>query len=206
MHPENTLQLIAVSGIVVLTAAGCASQGDVSRDSLDSTIAVNYGTVATLTPVKLDSDAARNATVGGLVGLLTQARGSGTERLVGAAIGAAVGGLATKAAEGDNMANSFVVNLSTGGTVKVVTEQQNIVVGDCVAVETGRHTNLRRVSPTQCNPPSASQLHPTIDPQISMYEKGEANACHQAKEELLNAKTENEVNALTRKVQVICDH
>ena len=204
MRPTNPLQLLAVSGIVALTAAGCASQGGVSRDSMDSTIAVNYGTVASVTAVKLQSNAARNATVGGLAGLLTQARGSGSERLVGAAIGAAVGGLATKAVEGDNMANSFVINQTRGGTVKVVTEQQNIVVGDCVAVETGRHTNLRRVSPTQCNPPS--QLHPTIDAQISRHEQGEANACHQAKEELLKAQTETEINALTRKVQVICDH
>jgi len=36
--------------------------------------------------------------------------------------------------------------------------------------------------------------------------QGEANACHQAKEELLKAQTETEINALTRKVQVICDH
>lgn len=204
MRPTILLQQLTVSGVVAITLAGCASQGGVSRDSLDSTIAVNYGTISSVTPVQLQSNATRNATIGGLAGLLTQARGSGTERLVGAAVGAAVGGLATKAAEGDNMANSFIVDLNRGGTVKVVTEQTNIVVGDCVAVETGRHTNLRRVSPVQCNPPG--QPHPTIDQQISGNEQGEANACHQAKEELLKAKTESDINALTRKVQVICDH
>ncbi|HHH44236.1 MAG TPA: hypothetical protein ENK49_08870 [Gammaproteobacteria bacterium] len=204
MPPVTSPRLIALSCVVALTAAGCASSGGESRDSLDSTIAINYGTVTTVTPVKLQSDATRNATVGGLVGLLSQARGSGTERLIGAAIGAAVGGLATRAAEGDNMANSFVIELTRGGTVKVVTEQQNIAVGDCVAVETDRHTNLRRVSPVQCSTPR--QAHPTIDPQISQNEQSEANACHQAKEELLKAKTEADINALTRKVQVICDH
>ena len=204
MQPAINPRLLALSCIVTLAAIGCASQGGENRDSLDSTIAVNYGTVSTVTPVKLKSNASRNATVGGLAGLLTQARGSGSERLVGAAIGAAVGGIATKVAEGDNMANSFVIELTGGSTVKVVTEQQNIAVGDCVAVETGRHTNLRRVSQTQCNPPR--QSHPTIDPQISQYEQGEANACHQAKEELLKARTEADINALTRKVQVICDH
>lgn len=157
-----------------------------------------------MTAVQLQSNAARNAALGGMVGLLTQARGSGTERLAGAAIGEAAGGLATRAVEGNNMANSFVINLTRGGTVKVVTEQQNIVVGDCVAVETGRHTKLRRVSVTQWNPPS--QPHPTINPQISRHEQGEADACHRAKEELLNARTETETNALIRKVQVICDH
>ncbi len=204
MKPTNRRLLLAASCIVALTTIGCASQGGVSRDSLDSTVVVNYGTVSTVTPVKLESNATRNAAVGGMLGLLTQARGSGSERLVGAAIGAAVGGLGTKAVEGDNMANSFVIERVRGGTVKVVTEQQNIVVGDCVAVETGRHTNLRRVSQTQCSPPR--QPHPTIDPQISQYEQGEANACDQAKEELLKASTEADINALTRKVQVICDH
>ncbi|MFQ5643601.1 MAG: hypothetical protein ACE5FQ_07865 [Thiogranum sp.] len=195
---------VALSGLVALATAGCASQGGENRDSLDSTIAVNYGTVATVTPVQLESDATRNATMGGLVGLLTQARGSAGERLAGAAIGAAVSGLITKAAEGDNTANSFVIELTGGNTVKVVTEQQNIVVGDCVAVETGRHTNLRRVSPAQCSP--SRQAHPTVDAQISQYEQGQADACHQAKEELLKAKTEADINAFTRKVQVICDH
>jgi len=204
MQPAINPRLLALSCIVTFAATGCASQGGESRDSLDSTIAINYGTVATVTPVKLQSDATRNATVGGLAGLLTQARGSASERLVGAAIGAAVGGIATKVAEGDNTANSFVIDLTGGSTVKVVTEQQNIAVGDCVAVETGRHTNLRRVSQTQCTPPR--QSHPTIDPQISQYEQGEADACHQAKESLLKARTEADINALTRKVQVICDH
>ena len=204
MRLTKPLQKLAVSGIVAISVAGCASQGGVSRDSLDSTIAVNYGTISSVTPVKLQSDATRNATIGGLVGLLSQATGSGTERIAGAAIGAAVGGLATKAVEGDNMANSFIVNLSRGGTVKVVTEQNNIVVGDCVAIETGRHTNLRRVSPVQCQP--TAQRHPVIDPQITSNEQSEANSCHQAKEELLKAQKESEINALTRKVQVICDH
>ena len=93
MRLTKPLQQLAVSGIVAISVAGCASQGGVSRDSLDSTIAVNYGTISSVTPVKLHSDATRNATRGGLVGLLSQATGSGTERLAGAAIGAAVGGL-----------------------------------------------------------------------------------------------------------------
>ena len=55
-----------------------------------------------MTAVQLQSNAARNAALGGMVGLLTQAR------------------------EGDNMANCFVINLTRGGTVQVVTEQRNI--------------------------------------------------------------------------------
>ena len=204
MHSKNVLQLLAVAGIIALTTTGCATQGGVSRANLNSTVAINYGTVSSVTPVRLESNATRNAAIGGLAGLLTQARGSGTERLAGAAIGAAIGGLGTRAMEGDNMANSFVINLNRGNTVQVVTEQQNIVVGDCVAVESGRHTNLRRVSAVQCNPPR--QPNPTIDQQISNHEQGEANACDQAKEEMLRAQTVEEVNALIRKVQVICDH
>ncbi len=204
MRLTNSLQQLAVSGIIAITVAGCATQGGESRDNLDSTIAINYGTITNVTPVKLQSNATRNATMGGLVGLLSQATGSGTERLAGAAIGAAIGGLATKAAEGDNMANSFIVSLNRGGTVKIVTEQRDIVVGDCVAVETGRHTNLRRVSPVQCQP--VGQQHPTIDPDIARSEQNEADACHQAKVELLNAQTEGDINALTRKVQIICGH
>jgi len=204
MQPTSSHLFLTAVCVAVLAVAGCASSGGESRDNLNNTITIEYGTVTTVTPVKLKSNATRNATIGGLVGLLTQARGSGGQRLAGAAIGAAVGGLATKAAEGDNMANSFAIDLTGGNRVKVVTEQKNIEVGDCVAVETGRHTNLRRVSQVQCNPPR--NAHPGIDPQISKYEQEEANACHQAKEELLKASNEADINALTRKVQVICDH
>lgn len=204
MQLTKLLQRLTLAGSFAIISVGCATQGGESRDNLDSTITVNYGTISSVTPVKLQSNATRNATLGGLVGLLSQARGSGTERLAGAAIGAAVGGLATKAAEGDNMANAFIVDLNQGGTVKVVTEQQNIVVGDCVAVETGRHTNLRRVSPVQCNPPR--QPHPAIDSQVMSYEHDKASACDQAKEELLQSKNEGDINALARKVQIICSH
>lgn len=204
MPLPRTLRLLAVSGIVSLTAAGCASQGGVSRSSMNSTVAIQYGTVASVTAVQLQSNAARNATIGGLAGLATQARGSSRQRLAGAAIGAAAGGLATRAVEGDNRANSFVINLTRGGTVQVVTEQQNIVAGDCVAVESGRHTNLRRVSAVQCNP--VSQPHSIIDSQISQYELNEATACDRAMEELLQAEKEQEINALIRKVRVLCDH
>lgn len=204
MSPSLPLKKLMVSGIVAVTVSGCASKTSVSRDNLDSAIAINYGTVSSVTPVQLESNATRNATIGGLAGLLTQARGSTSERLAGAAIGAAVGGLGTRAVEGDNVANAFIIELNRGDTVKVVTEQTNIVVGDCVAVETGQHTNLRRVSAVQCNLPG--QPHPTIDQQISGYEQGEADACHQAKEQLLNASSESEIDARIRQVQVICDH
>jgi outer membrane lipoprotein SlyB len=185
-------------------AAGCASQGEVSRSNLNSTVAINYGTIASVTPVQLQSNATRNATIGGLAGLATQARGSTRQRLTGAAIGTAIGGLGTRAIEGSNRANSFVIDLTRGGTVQVVTEQQNIVVGDCVAVESGRHTNLRRVSGIQCQP--VSQPHPGIDPQISQNEQNEATACDRAMEELLQARKEQEIDALIRKVRVLCDH
>ncbi len=204
MRPRNSLNKFVVSGIVAATLGGCASKTGVSRDDLDSAIAINYGTVSSVTPVQLESNATRNATIGGLAGLLTQARGSTRERLAGAAIGAAVGALGTRAVEGDNTANAFIIELNRGDTVKVVTEQTNIAVGDCVAVETGQHTNLRRVSAVQCNPPG--RPHPTIDQQISGYEQAEADACHQAKEQLLNASSESEIDARIRQVQVICDH
>jgi len=96
MQPTSSHLIFTASCVVVLALAGCASSGGESRDSLNSTIAIEYGTVTTVTPVKLKSNATRNATMGGLVGLLTQARGSGGQRLAGAAIGAAINALTRK--------------------------------------------------------------------------------------------------------------
>jgi len=96
MQTTSSHLIFTASCVVVLTSAGCASSGGESRDSLNSTIAIEYGTVTTMMPVKLKSDATRIATMGGLVGLLTQARGSGGQRLAGAAVGADINALTCK--------------------------------------------------------------------------------------------------------------
>jgi hypothetical protein len=75
----------------------------------------------------------QGAAVGGTVGLLTGGS-SGYKRRRNAAIGAAAGGLLGAAGSTQQMGMMYTVDTG-GGQVKVVTDQTEIHMGDCVVVE-----------------------------------------------------------------------
>ena len=94
------------------------------------------------------------------------------------------------------------VRLNNGTSIAVVTDHHNIVVGDCVAVEQGRHANIRRVSPVMCN---INADHPAY-PDLHAANVAEADECHQAKQELLKATTEQETDIGYKKMRALCEH
>ena len=163
---------------------------------MNRTISVQYGRVVGIEQVQLESEAASNAVLGGIIGALAAGRGN---RLAGAAVGAVAGGAITAAAEGSNQAVAYTVRLANGSTVKVVTEQAHVAEGDCVSFEQGQHTNIRRVSKTMCG----DEPH---HPDVHEAHADDAARCHAAKEELLAAETRAEIDNAVRKVQALCDH
>jgi outer membrane lipoprotein SlyB len=181
----------------IVGSTGCASSGaTVSRADMNQTISVEYGRVVTSEQVQLESSAVSNAVLGGIIGALVAGKGN---RAGGAAIGAAIGGVGTAAAEGSNTAFAYTIELSDGGTKKVVTEQSNVNDGDCVSFEEGQHTNVRRVSETLCD---GGLVHPEVRTSHSQA----ADACHEAKEQLIAAEGEAAVDEAVRKVKALCDH
>lgn len=193
--------MIRTPHTIVLLAAGfllhgCASSGAVSRSEMNRTITVQYGRVLEVEEVQLESQAGSNAVLGGILGAVVAGRGN---RLAGAAVGAVAGGALTAAAEGDNKAFSYTIELASGATVKVITEQGNVETGHCVSFEQGSHTNVRQVSDTMCD---GGPVHPEVHEEHS----DAAEACHAAKEELLAAETSEEIDAAIRKVKALCDH
>jgi hypothetical protein len=145
---------------------------------------------------------ARNSTIGGLAGLAARRHGSTNQQIGGAVAGALIAGLVTKATEGSNQANAYTVQLNNGSFRKIITENSYIRIGDCVAVETGKTSNIRDVSRALCEPAAG---HP-VDREIHAHRQEEASECHDAKKQLLDATTGKEVDAIARKVKVLCEH
>jgi hypothetical protein len=96
------------------------------------------------------------------------------------------------------------VRLNNGTSIAVVTDHHNIVVGDCVAVEQGRHANIRRVLPVMCN-----ELVDTSGPAYASTHQAniqEAQECEQAKREVLNAQTEEAIRLAHMRMCALCEN
>ena len=138
--------------------AACLALGIGSAQA--QSVTVDYGTVTEVKPIdmaKVGDDKSKLAMgggglLGGVVGY-TFGKGStaGKKRrdiILGTATGALLGKKATK---GAGKAYNYKVELNSGDSVSISTEQGRIDVGDCVSVERGDSANIRRVSQTHCS-------------------------------------------------------
>jgi hypothetical protein len=98
---------------------------------------------------------------------------------------------------------AFTVEVGSGALVQVVTDQTEIQVGDCVNVEqAGRGTaNVRRVSPALCEAVASN----TVDADIRKEMSDSAERCLAAKDRLLDAETDAQIEAAIRRVEILCD-
>lgn len=173
----------------------------VDRNQLNSTITINYGLVLEVEQIKVKSGATKNALVGGMLGAATSGH---HDRGKHAATGAAAAILLTKLAESRHKANAYTVEMNSGSTIKILLEDKDhIQAGDCVSVEQGRSTNIRRVSTTYCEHHGHEAL---AHNEVVQKAQQEADACHQAKEIALKAHTEDELNVALKKVNIFCEH
>ncbi len=191
-------KLVATAGMA-LAVSGCATTDPATGSTSKSLISVAYGQVSNVERVKMDVNYAKGAAVGGGLGLLATSRRSRSSQIGGALAGAAIGALVQKAAAGDGMANKFTVNLSNGNTVAIITEQGDIDIGDCVSVEQGKQANIRRVSSVMCQSDTANH------PAVRNADMEEAQECLTAKQEVMQAETEQAVDVAYRKMRAFCD-
>lgn len=96
----------------------------------------------------------------------------------------------------------YTIQLATGADIAIVTEQQDLVAGDCVSVEQGKHANLRRVSSVYCSTDAAHPAYGAIHASV----QDDAAECHQAKQQLVNAATEKETDIAYSKMRALCEH
>jgi outer membrane lipoprotein SlyB len=163
-------------------------------------MSVSYGAITGISQQARDTSggASGGAILGGLVGL---ASGSGQSRsnralrtLGGGAAGSAVG---RSMAQGTEIV--YTVELVSGSTVRVVMDSGSFHRGDCVAVEQGGvSANIRRVSNEFC------YNDDDIPQQYVAEHQREADECADAKQRLLDAKTEEEVNTAAMVMNILC--
>ena len=189
------------AALLATVLAGCA---DMSTDpgtgsTRNSLIAVAYGTVENVQQVQMKANYAEGSLIGGALGLLAASHYSAGSQALGAIAGAGLGALVAKETAGT--ANQYTIRLVDGSTVQVVTDQKDIDAGDCVSVEQGDHTNIRRVSSAMCSTPPSHPAYPAMNASVQQISAD----CAAAKQQLLKATTEQETNIAYKKMQALCD-
>lgn len=188
-----------VTSALALTMIGCASDG-LDRRNKNSTMQISYGVVENVEEIDLQSEAGKGAAIGGLWGLAVNSRGNSGDMATGAAVGALIGGLTTKIAEGSSQAWGYMVKRDDGTVVKVVSDNSHLTQGDCAVIETGETTNIRRVASEMCQ----ADLSATTKEAIDESHREDADECNQAKQELLAAQTNDQLERAKMKVEVLC--
>jgi membrane protein implicated in regulation of membrane protease activity len=194
------------SAKIVLTCAALllvvATAPTVFAQKSGQSATIKVGTVVSTERVNLQSDAAKTAVLGGVIGYhATSNSKSKSRKRKNAALGAAALGGATRVGEGDLTGTLYVVKLQDGSEMRVVSDQNQVVPGDCVTVEQVRdNANIRRADPVLCEP-ETRQVMGDLEPEL----EEEAEECYAAKQELLNAETDEQASLATRKVSVLCN-
>lgn len=165
-------------------------------------VSVQYGVVTSSRQVDLKSGAVpAGVVVGGTLGLVSASGKSSSKKARNAIVGAAAGGMIAGAAQGSTQGMLYEVNLGGQGLMQVVSDQREIRIGDCVAVEkAGDTANIRRVSTTFCDPVNAQ----AVDAVAGQMQR-EAEECLAAKQQLVDATTESAADMAARKIQLLCN-
>jgi len=91
----------------------------------------------------------------------------------------------------------YTVLIGGTNTIRMVTDQSGLRVGDCVSVERGQFNNIRLAADAQCDARAGTPV-----PANAM---AEATACEQAKQQVLAASTDAEFNVAERRMRLVCN-
>jgi outer membrane lipoprotein SlyB len=180
--------------------AGCAGTTPFTDSGVNSLIDIQYGTIEQVQEVQLKANYGSGVLLGGGIGALATMHYSAGTQALAAVGGALLGALVAKERAGT--AEQYTIHLVNGNTVSIVSEAHNLVAGDCVAVEQGKHANLRRVDPQMCNTPSPEATYP----QAHAAEQQSAVDCDTAKQDMLKASTEQEATVDYQKMKALCSN
>ncbi|MCX7890760.1 MAG: hypothetical protein N2544_00135 [Burkholderiales bacterium] len=163
-----------------------------------------------ITAVTLVTDANRAAQTGGAIlgGALGAASGSNRSsgtRAVRAAGGVVAGQQLGRIAT-QRQVFEYTILIDGTSTITMVTDEAGLRVGDCVAVERGAFNNLRLVDDSRCAPARAAPAAkaPAPAPKATPADVRVADACIQAKEQLLAAETDEAFDRAERRVRLLC--
>jgi outer membrane lipoprotein SlyB len=192
---------IFVTAVVFVVTIAAVSPEPAEAQKKGQSAKVQHGIVIKSERVDLsENKAPSGALVGGTVGLMTGGS-SGYKRRRNAAIGAVAGGVLGAAGSTQQMGMMYTVEI-TGGAIKIVTDQTEIHIGDCVVVEeTSQGANIRRVNREVCDPAAAAVVKELNEEFVE-----EAEECAMARKELAAAKTDSEFDRALMKVDILCNN
>ena len=161
---------------------------------------VTYGRITAVRQVDIQNQGARTAgtLVGGALGVASGSGQSASNRALRGVGGAAVGNRLAGAA---SSSTGFEYTVLIGGTntIRMVTEQAGLRVGDCVSVERGQFNNIRLADDARC----AAAANAPVAP-VPANAQADANACAAAKDQLLNAATDADFDRAERRMRLLC--
>ncbi len=202
-HPTFARTLVA-SALLALTLGAQVAQAQ-SR--------VQYGRVTAVSPVTETSGTSQNVgmIVGGGLGLATGSGQSSSNRALRAAAGG-MGGRAVGGRMGNSQAFEYTVLVGGTTTIRIVSDQAGKRVGDCVSVEQGQFANIRLVPDSRCTPapapraaaPAAAPAPARAPAPAPAADVQAANACDQAKQQVLNADTDDAFTLAERRMRLLC--
>jgi len=194
--------LARLSTVAALTSLALFAQTAYSQTR------VQYGRITAVTPTTVNDNTGRNVgrIIGGGVGLASGSGQSGSNRALrtvgGAAVGGRVGDMTTR-----SQAFEYTVLVGGTNTVRIVSDQAGKRVGDCVAIEQGQFANIRLVPDSRCAPPprpAAAPAPAAPAPVVEPADQQAANACEQAKQQVLEATTDDAFNLAERRMRLLC--
>lgn len=174
----------------MITVGGLLMSGVVIAQQAGQAVMVQYGTVEGVKIIQDPGRRAGGAAIGGLAGGAIADDHRGLGMLAGGLIGSSVQKHHTA-----GTLNQYKVNMISGGELVVNSDQNDLIVGDCVVVEKGQYTNVRRVSSINCELKQ--------DPAAHHVEA--ADNCQKAKNELNSAKTDDAIEMAVIKVRTLCE-
>jgi hypothetical protein len=94
---------------------------------------------------------------------------------------------------GRSQAFEYTVLIDGTSTIRIISDQAGKRVGDCVAVEQGQFSNIRLADDARCVPGPAAQTA-----------VASADACDQAKQQVLDAATDDAFALAERRMRLLC--
>jgi outer membrane lipoprotein SlyB len=181
----NVIGSIALLGAVLVTGEAIAQT------------TVTFGRITAVRQVDIQNQGATAAgtIVGGALGAASGSGRSSSQRALRGLGGAAVGRGVTNAAT-SSTGFEYTVLINGTNTIRMVTEQAGLRVGDCVSVERGALNNIRLADDARCNAPANTPVPASAT--------AEANACAAAKDQLLNAATDADFDRAERRMRLLC--
>lgn len=153
---RNKKSLVLASLMLLLTA--CKSTNGVDRADKNQFVTEFYAIVASVEQIKFKSNVGSAMIIGAAGGAIGGSGGDSDDIVGGAIIGGVVSGIFTALFEGSTKGYEYQLDAVDGDRVKVIVEDKNAKIGECVKVRVSGSVSLTKMSLETCDTEEAYVL------------------------------------------------